>query len=58
MYDTMYNAYGVGLAAPQMGLSISLFIIDTKPFSDDEDLQTDEQKQLKGLKELLSMPKC
>jgi peptide deformylase len=30
MYETMYNAKGVGLAAPQVGLSICLFIIDTK----------------------------
>ena len=29
MYDTMYNAYGVGLAAPQVGLAIRLFIVDT-----------------------------
>jgi peptide deformylase len=34
MYDTMYNAYGVGLAAPQIGLAIRLFVIDTEPFSD------------------------
>ena len=38
MYDTMYNAYGVGLAAPQVGMPIRLFVIDTTPFSDDEDL--------------------
>lgn len=29
MWDTMYNADGVGLAAPQIGLSIRLFVIDT-----------------------------
>ena len=29
MYETMYNACGVGLAAPQVGLSIRLFVIDT-----------------------------
>ena len=29
MWDTMYNAQGVGLAAPQVGLSVRLFIIDT-----------------------------
>ena len=27
MYETMYNANGVGLAAPQIGKSIKLFII-------------------------------
>lgn len=51
MYDTMYNAYGVGLAAPQIGLAIRLFIIDTEPFSDSEDLSKEEQEQLKGYKQ-------
>lgn len=50
MYDTMYNAYGVGLAAPQVGLAIRLFIIDTEPFSDSDDLTKEEQEQLKGFK--------
>ena len=36
MYETMYNAQGVGLAAPQIGLDLSIFIIDTTPFCDDE----------------------
>ncbi|WP_396170700.1 peptide deformylase [Flavobacterium sp.] len=51
MYDTMYNAYGVGLAAPQIGLAIRMFVIDTEPFSDSEDLTTEEQNQLKGFKQ-------
>ena len=29
MWETMYHADGVGLAAPQVGLSIRLFIVDT-----------------------------
>lgn len=29
MWETMYNADGVGLAAPQIGLSIRLFLVDT-----------------------------
>ena len=32
MWQTMYNAEGVGLAAPQIGLSIRLFIIDDYTF--------------------------
>jgi peptide deformylase len=41
MYETMHNANGVGLAAPQIGLSISLFIIDLTPFLQDyPDLKT------------------
>ncbi len=40
MFDTMYNANGVGLAAPQIGKSIRLFIVDASPFEDKEpDLQ-------------------
>ena len=50
MYETMYNAYGVGLAAPQVGLPIRLFVIDTTPFSDDDDLSDNEQKELKDFK--------
>lgn len=33
MYETMYNAQGVGLAAPQIGRSIRLFVIDASPFA-------------------------
>ena len=51
MYDTMYNAFGVGLAAPQIGLPIRLFIIDTEPFSDSEDLSKEEKSKLKGFKQ-------
>jgi peptide deformylase len=50
MYETMYNAFGVGLAAPQVGLTLRLFIVDTTPFSDDEDLEKTEQETLKGFK--------
>lgn len=50
MFETMYNAFGVGLAAPQIGLPIRLFLVDTTPFSEDEDLSEEEQKQLHGFK--------
>ena len=50
MYDTMYGAYGVGLAAPQIGLPIRLFLVDTEPFSEDEDFTKEEQEQLKNFK--------
>ncbi len=35
MYDTMYHADGVGLAAPQIGLSIRLLVIDANVLGDD-----------------------
>lgn len=50
MYETMYGAHGVGLAAPQIGLPIRLFLVDADPFSEDEDLSEQERKQLKGFK--------
>ncbi len=50
MYETMYNASGVGLAAPQVGLALRLFVMDTTPFSDDEDLGEAEQQKMKGFK--------
>jgi len=37
MWETMYEAKGVGLAAPQVNKGIRLFLIDTTPFFDDED---------------------
>ena len=45
MYDTMYNANGVGLAAQQIGLNIKLFVTDT--------IQVEkEESKGKGLKEV------
>ena len=52
MWETMYNAHGVGLAAPQVGLPIRLFLVDTTPFSDDDDLTPEEQKALDGFKKV------
>ena len=36
MWETMYFAKGVGLAAPQVGLSIRLFVVDTKQMYEGE----------------------
>lgn len=36
MFETMYAANGVGLAAPQVAKSIRLFIVDGSPFSDED----------------------
>ena len=56
MYETMYGAYGVGLAAPQIGLSIRLFLVDTAPFSEDESLSAYEAKALKNFKKTFINP--
>ena len=46
MRETMVNASGVGLAAPQIGKAIRLFIINATPFSEDEDLDESEREFL------------
>nr|WP_321225581.1 peptide deformylase [uncultured Psychroserpens sp.] len=48
MKETMYGAFGVGLAAPQIGLPIRLFLVDTEPFAEDEEFTKEEQEQLKN----------
>ena len=41
IWETMYEAHGVGLAAPQINKALCLFLIDTTPFVDDEE-ETEE----------------
>lgn len=43
MFDTMYHAHGVGLAAPQVGRSMRLFVIDSAPMVEDEDEESGEK---------------
>lgn len=50
MWETMYKANGVGLAAPQIGKPIRLFLVDTSPFAEDEELSPEEREELKGFK--------
>ena len=50
MFETMYASSGIGLAAPQIGLPIRLFIVDASPFEDDEDLTEEERAFLKDFK--------
>lgn len=52
MWETMYNANGVGLAAPQIGRPIRLFLVDTTPFAEDEELSQEEQEELNGFKKV------
>lgn len=37
MFDTMYNSQGVGLAAPQIGKEIQLFVMDSDGITDETD---------------------
>ncbi|ALM21567.1 peptide deformylase [Nonlabens tegetincola] len=52
MWETMYGASGVGLAAPQVGMPLRLFVIDATPFADDEELTEEERNQLTGFKKV------
>jgi len=55
MFETTYEANGVGLAAPQVGKSIRLFVVDATPFAEDKDdggKLPDENKMLKGFKKV------
>jgi len=50
MFETMYKAHGVGLAAQQIGKALRLFVIDAAPFADDEELSEEEIEFLKSFK--------
>lgn len=50
MTETMHAAQGVGLAAPQIGQGIRLFIVDASPFGEDE--EDPESLKVKDFKEV------
>lgn len=52
MFETMYEARGIGLAAPQVGLPIRLFIVDATPFEDDEDFTEEEREFMANFKKV------
>ncbi len=52
MFETMYEARGIGLAAPQVGLPIRLFIVDASPFEDDEDFTEAEREFMANFKKV------
>ncbi len=59
MFETMYEASGVGLAAPQIGKSIRLFIVDASPFAepDEEDGEVDPMAEgLENFKKVFINP--
>jgi peptide deformylase len=58
MFQTMYNAQGVGIAAPQIGQSIRLFVIDGSPFADKEEDEEEDPKakEMEGFKKVFINP--
>lgn len=53
MFETMYAAGGVGLAAPQVGKSLRLFVIDASGFVDDDE---EDEEGLKDFKKVFVNP--
>ncbi len=53
MFETMYGANGVGLAAPQVGMNIRVFIVDARRYADDykESKDPEERKEYDNLKD-------
>lgn len=56
MWETMYQASGVGLAAPQVGKSIRLFIVDASPFAEDEEYSDEDRKVFENFKKVFINP--
>ena len=44
LFDTMYQSDGIGLAAPQVGKSIRIFVVDASPLEDDDESLKDFRK--------------
>ena len=47
LWDTMYNAKGVGIAAPQIGVSKAVFVADFSFFKDEENFFEEELINIK-----------
>lgn len=56
MFDTMENAKGVGLAAPQVGFSVRVFIVDASPFAEDDDYSEEEKIELANFRRVFINP--
>ena len=52
MFETMYEARGIGLAAPQVGVPIRIFIVDATPFEEDKELTEQERAILSTFKQV------
>lgn len=55
MFDTMYDSAGIGLAAPQVGQSVRLFVVDGTPLNEDEE-EKDKDPSLEGFKKVFINP--
>ena len=55
MYETMYESSGIGLAAPQVGQSIRVFVVDGTILNEDEE-EEDKDPSLEGFKKVFINP--
>ena len=55
MFETMHDAAGVGLAAPQIGLGIRVFVVDGTAMNEDEE-EEDKDPSLEGFKKIFINP--
>ena len=51
MFETMYGSQGVGLAGPQIGESLRVFIVDASPFAEEDPKDKAKSKKLAELKD-------
>src|SRR5688572_32305372 len=56
MYETMYSAQGIGLAAPQIGKGVRLFVVDGSALHDEEDEDETEGENMEGFKKAFINP--
>ena len=52
MWETMYNAEGVGLAAPQIGLPIRIFLVDTLTPQEQDKEESGKEPTYQGIKKV------
>jgi peptide deformylase len=56
MYETMYSAQGIGLAAPQIGKGVRLFVVDGSALHDEEDEDETGSENMEGFKKAFINP--
>jgi peptide deformylase len=52
MFETMYSAAGVGLAGPQIGLDLRIFVVDGTPINESAETEEDIDQSLIGFKKV------
>ena len=56
MFETMHGANGVGLAAPQVGLNIRVFVVDGTPFAEKDDEEDEADPMMADFKKTFINP--